>query len=152
MAKLVLNEAALAEYLTGPTGPVYRVTREFAELVMEKARELAPLGFDQGGHRATGLLKEDMRIRQERIRPGRVEFEVGTNPENPVDGYHYARVVHQGRPGFISKKGLMIFQTRDDEWHEREEVGPAEGKPFLYEAFNVVNATFPVKFVLVETP
>lgn len=152
MATLKLNDAALAELLTGPTGPVYKTTRLFAEEVTEAARRLAPLGFDQGGRRAIGLLKADMSIRSENLTPGRIEFTVGTDPENPKDGYHYAYVVHQGRAGFASTGGIMRFMTRDGNWRRELDVGPAEAQPFLYEAVREVNATFPVKFVLVETP
>lgn len=154
MAQLKLNDAEINELLHGPTGPVYRVTKLFADEVVDYVRINGPLGFDQGGHRAIGLLREDMSIRSEHVGPAGITFTVGTDPANPVDDYHYAYVVHQGRSGFTSKKGLMRFQTSDGEFHRRRSVGPAEAQPFLYEAVEAVNigAGIGVAFILVKTP
>lgn len=154
MAKLVLNEAALQEYLTGRTGPVYRTVRAFAEEVAAYAKAHAPLGFDQDGRRAVGALRADMRIRDEEFLPGRINIVVGTDPVNHEGPYpyHYGYVVHQGRGGFASTRGVMKFMDRSGEWHARFEVGGAEPQPFLYDAVKAVNVSFPVKFRLIEIP
>lgn len=154
MAQLILNEAELHELLTGPTGPVYRVTRAFAEAVVEYVQVNGPLGFDQGGHRTIGLLRADMSVRDHHADPAGLTFVVGTDPANPVDGYHYARVVHQGRSGFRSKKGLMKFVTRDGTSRRERSVGPAEAQPFLYEAIEAANIAAGIEpvFILVKTP
>lgn len=154
MAKLVLNDAEISELLTGRNGPVYRATKAMADAIVEEVRANGPLGFDQGGHRAVGLLREDMRIRDEEFGPAGIKIVVGTDPMNPNDGYHYALVIHQGRDGFTSKKGPMTFLTRDNGLYEDVwSVGPAEAQPFLYEAVDAVNGVVPgVEFILIETP
>jgi hypothetical protein len=153
MARLELNDAAINELLHGPAGPVWRVTRHFADAVVAEVRANGPLGFDQGGTRATGLLRADMHIRTESVGPAGLSFEVGTDPANPKDGYHYARVIHEGRgpinPG--RGKGPMIFMDRSGAHRRAATVGPADAQPFLYDAVAVANAGSEVKFILVKT-
>lgn len=154
MATLVIDPGEQYELLHGPTGPVYRVLKLFSDEVVSYVKVNGPLGYDQGGHRTIGLLRADMQIQNVAVGPEGLTFTVGTDPFNPEDGYPYAYVVHEGRAGFRSKKGLMRFTTRDGEYHERRRVGPAEGQPFLYEAVDAVNAAGGLEpvFILVKTP
>lgn len=153
MAELVLFPEQLNELLHGPTGPVYRVTRAFADEVVNVARAIAPLGFDQGGRRTIGLLKAGMGIHGESVGPEGISFTVGTDPINPKDGYHYGYVTHQGRGHIISAGRRMQFMTPDGEWHDRREVGGAIGQPFLYDAVDLVDASgFDPPFKLIKTP
>jgi len=152
MAHLKLFDSEINELLHGPAGPVYRVTRRFADEVVAEVRANGPLGFDQGDRRAVGLLRADMGIHGESVTPAGLAFRVGTDPANPVDGFRYALTVHEGRGAIHPRKGRgpMIFMDRSGEWREETSVGPAEAIPFLYTAVHVVNAG-EVKFILVET-
>lgn len=153
MSRLVINQAALAELLTGPTGPVYRATRAFADAVVADVKIHGPLGFDQGGSRAVGLLRADMSVRgPASVSLDGLAFTVGTDPVNPRDGYHYGEAIHEGR-GPIDSAHPMIFQQRGSTLYRRTfHVGAAAGQPFLFDAVERVNAATPeVSFVIVRT-
>lgn len=149
MSRLELNEAAVADLLTGQNGPVYRAVKAFAEAVVLEVKERGPEGFSQGGRRETGRLKKDMSIRSDDTTHSGPAFTVGTDPFNPKDNFHYAERVHRGHTGFLSTRGVMRFMTRDGRWHDRYAVKKADAVPFLYEAVDAVNAlpgvTYPFK-------
>lgn len=150
-SRLVIDRAKLAELLTGPTGPVYLAVRHMADEIVADVKANGPIGFDQGGSRATGLLRDDMRVRGETISADRVTITVGTDPENPKDGYHYAAAVHTGRAA-IDSASIMKFVDRGGVLRYTHHVGPARSDPFLYDAVKRINDTSVLKFELLETP
>lgn len=154
ISQLDINETELAELLRGPSGPVYRTTKGFADAIVASVRTVGPLGYDQGIGRRTGQLREGMAaIPQDN--PADVSFLVGTDPINRTPNgknYHYAERVHRGH-GPVITDGTMVFRTRDGKWHRRHSIRGAAPVPFLYDAVRRVNATLPpdVQFNLIET-
>lgn len=136
-SRLTIFQPKLDELLTGPTGPVYRAVRTFAEAVVAEVKEHGPISEPQYG-RPPGLLREDMRIRHESVNHDGLTITVGTDPENPRDGTHYAAIVHRGRAA-IDSASIMHFTYggfRRSSFH----VASAEPLPFLYNAVHAVNA------------
>lgn len=152
MAELILNDAELNELLHGRTGPVFRVVKQFADDVVLDVRTYGPLGYDQGGRRTVGLLREDMRIRSEEFGPEGIVLTVGTDPTNPRDGYNYALRIHQGHDAYASMGQVMKFRTRDGRWHSKVAVGPAAPVPFLYDAVERANNGADPVFILNKAP
>lgn len=151
MSRLVLNDAAIADLMHNPSELVAKATREYADRVVEHAKVNAPLGYDQGGVRDIGALREDMGIHSDTSDAAGPAFVVGTDPVNPRDDYHYGAAVHDGRGAIFSSR-RMKFRTRNGNFHSVYTVGPAEGQPFLYEAVEAVNSGAETQFDLAKTP
>lgn len=151
MSRVVLNDAAIADLLHNPAEVVARATRSFADSVVEHARVNAPLGYDQGGIRDTGALREDMGIHGDTSDSSGPAFVVGTDPVNRRDDFHYGATVHDGRGPIFSAR-RMKFRTRNGNFHSVYTVGPADGQPFLYDAVAAVNGASETEFDLVKTP
>lgn len=137
MARFEPNDIAIEELLTGPTGPVARYVREFADRVADLARELAPV--------EDGLLRESIKVGEEIVVPGKsIRIKVGADPIDPKNGFGYGLVAHEGHGVIQAKReeGMAFF------WHKRNrwaggffEIDPTTGTPFLTEALKVVNAS-----------
>lgn len=142
MSRLEIDPAALAELLTGPTGPVYRAVRAYADAVVADVKLNGPVGYDQGWGRETGQLVARMRILDETRGPSDISFMVGTDPVNRKTDFHYAERVHRGH-GPVQTNGTMVFRTRDGTWHKRHKIGPAAAVPFLHDAMRRANEAIP---------
>lgn len=151
MNRLVIFPAGFEQDIAVPAALL--VTR-FAEIVVDEVRERGPLGYDQEGHRAVGLLREDMRIRSLDRGPASIEVIAGTDPVNPTDGFHYAERVHKGHDGFASSGKLMVFKRRGHSvWSRKYSVGSADPVPFLYDAVDRANLVIGggIEFILIKT-
>jgi hypothetical protein len=147
MARLELNDAAIEELLTGPTGPVFRVVREFADLVLVKAKEnAAPIGAD-----SFGALQADLEIKEHEVVPGHsIRYKIGTDPIDPFNGFGYGLVAHEGHGVLRAKPGgrMNFFWYLKDESVSAKTVRPTSGNPFLTDALIEANAALGEKFLL----
>lgn len=137
MARFEPNEVAIEELLTGPSGPVTRYVREFADRVSELAREYAPV--DESGRLRDGIHVSDDEV----VVPGKsIRLKVGTDPIDPKNGFGYGLVAHEGHGTIFAKReeGMAFFWFKRNRWANGFfEVDPTTGTPFLTEAVRQIN-------------
>ena len=113
--RVIMNPAALAELLRGPTGPVYRRMIEDGDLVKAEARRLCgvhvPDPWGRPKNRKPGALRDSINKRVVSSSAG-VTVEVGT--DDPVGLFQ-----EQGTPPHIivpkGKTPLLFFLKGDSE-------------------------------------
>lgn len=138
MARFEPNEIAIEELLTGPSGPVTRYVREFADRVTDLAKEYAPVD-------ESGRLRDGIKVSEETVVPGKsIRMKVGTDPIDPKNGFGYGLVAHEGHGVIFAKtdKGMNFFWHKENRWGWGfQDIQPTEGTPFLTEAVRTVNAS-----------
>lgn len=104
--RVVMDPAALAALLRGPSGPVYRRVLEDANLVKREAQRLAPVGksgFGSRSSRRPGTLRDSIVVRIMSAAGGDIAAQVGSS--DPV-----ALFVHEGTvPHTIEGNPLLVF-------------------------------------------
>lgn len=147
MARIDWHDDQIEELLTGPTGPVFRVVKEFADEVLVKAKEnAAPTGAD-----SFGALEADLEIKEHEVVPGHsIRYKIGTDPIDPNNGFGYGLVAHEGHGILRAHPGgrMNFFWYLKDEAISTKEVRATSGNPFLTDALIEVNAVTGEKFLL----
>ncbi len=139
MALFEPNNPEIDRILSGSDGLVLPFVRRFAEEVAEAARTRAPNDFGHGG-----ALRDDIHVEDDLISPEYISLRVATDPIDPVSGFGYALVAHEGH-GVIhakNKLGMSFFWARiNQQISGARTVGGTGGTPFLTDALIEVNAT-----------
>lgn len=147
MARIDWHDDQIDELLTGPTGPVFRVVKDFADLVLIKAKEnAAPVGPD-----SFGALQADLEIKEHVVVPGHsIRYKIGTDPIDPFNGFGYGLVAHEGHGVLHAKPGghMNFFWYLKNDAVSAKTVRATGGNPFLTDALIEVNAATGEKFLL----
>lgn len=148
MARFEPNLAAIEELLTGPTGPVSRFVREFADEVADLAREFAPVD-------ESGRLRDSIKVSDEVVRPGKsITIKVGADPIDPRNDFGYGLVAHEGHGVIFAKPDsvMRFFWFKEDRFASFLIVRSTEGTPFLTEPLRIVNTRSARHTPLFDTP